>query len=402
MKMNSLKDVPFHKDLMRMQPMNLFPAIVVGGPPHSGKSVLTYSLSMALRKRNVAHYALRAAPDGEGDWTNETDWPVVERIRRKGQWTSRWVSEVCKAISQRHLPLLVDMGGRPTPEQEAIFDQCNYAILLTPSEEQRSVWLAHSHLHNLTVIADLHTDLHSQNQLVEGSDPIAGTLTGLNRGCEASGPAFDGLVERVAAIMHFSSAELWQSHRKIATWIKHTHVLNFDEQTKSEMNAHGTPIFSDADIDKILMDIPKGQSVCLYGRAPATAYAAIGHRNPVEWLFDVRLGWVSPPMLQLVRKQYAPRKRAPISYTVEQAPKANKPHRCVLHADIASPPLDIVEAVSVTLPRLPASSNVVIDGIIPNWLLVAIAHAYRYCASVSANRPQQQPVCKADKTQLLN
>jgi len=35
--------------------VNLLPAILIGGPPHAGKSVLTYSISQALRKRNVDH-----------------------------------------------------------------------------------------------------------------------------------------------------------------------------------------------------------------------------------------------------------------------------------------------------------------------------------------------------------
>ena len=50
---------------------NRLPAVLVGGPPHSGKSVLIYSLSQALRARGIDHYALRACPDGEGDWSNE-------------------------------------------------------------------------------------------------------------------------------------------------------------------------------------------------------------------------------------------------------------------------------------------------------------------------------------------
>jgi len=47
--------------------MNQFPALMIGGPPHSGKSVLAYSLTQALRARQIDHYLLRACPDGEGD-----------------------------------------------------------------------------------------------------------------------------------------------------------------------------------------------------------------------------------------------------------------------------------------------------------------------------------------------
>ena len=39
---------------------NPLPAVVIGGPPHSGKSVLAYSLTRALRAPSISHYLLRA------------------------------------------------------------------------------------------------------------------------------------------------------------------------------------------------------------------------------------------------------------------------------------------------------------------------------------------------------
>ncbi len=391
MKMKSLNVAHPHNKSMYLQPLSLFPAILVGGPPHSGKSVLTHSLSMALRKRNIAHYALRAAPDGEGDWSNETDWPLVEQIRRKGQWTSRWVHEVCSAISQRHLPLLVDMGGRPTREQEMIFDQCNYAILLTPSGESQAVWSSMTQAHNLTLIADLRSDLHGSNRWIKDSNPIIGVLAGLNRNCAASGPAFEALVERIVTIMHFSPAELWQTHRKGLPQTDCAHVLNFDEQPASAVNEHGAPRFSEADIQNILRHLPADQQpVCLYGRAPAAAIAAVAHAHPVEWLFDVRLGWVRPPALRVARRQPASPRRAPVTFALERSPSAHHhPCRHVLHVTIASPPLDIAEAAGIVLPPIPTHSEVVIDGAIPYWLLAAIAHAYHYCVAVTTRQPRQ-------------
>ncbi|MCS7041091.1 MAG: hypothetical protein NZP34_15910, partial [Caldilineales bacterium] len=82
------------------------PAVLVGGPPHSGKSVLIYSLSQALRARGVDHYALRACPDGEGDWSNQAPPPLVKEIRLKGSWTPQWVQWISRDIRCRRLPLL--------------------------------------------------------------------------------------------------------------------------------------------------------------------------------------------------------------------------------------------------------------------------------------------------------
>ncbi|GCF10230.1 hypothetical protein KDI_37940 [Dictyobacter arantiisoli] len=38
--------------------MNPLPAILIGGPPHAGKSVLFYSLTHALRERNIPHHVI--------------------------------------------------------------------------------------------------------------------------------------------------------------------------------------------------------------------------------------------------------------------------------------------------------------------------------------------------------
>jgi len=65
--------------------MELFPAVAICGPPHSDKSVLAYTLSRALRTRQIAHYVLRAFPDGEGDWANEADQALVRCAHHKAR-----------------------------------------------------------------------------------------------------------------------------------------------------------------------------------------------------------------------------------------------------------------------------------------------------------------------------
>ncbi len=67
---------------------NLLPAVLIGGPPHAGKSVLFYGLTQALRERGIRHHAIRACPDGEGNWFQEGDPDTVSRIRMpiRGEW----------------------------------------------------------------------------------------------------------------------------------------------------------------------------------------------------------------------------------------------------------------------------------------------------------------------------
>jgi len=155
--------------------MNLLPAILIGGPPHSGKTVLSYSLSQALRERNLTHYLMRAAPDGEGNWSQEIPEKFLSDIRFKGQWTPRWTQVVCRDVAARTVPLLVDIGGKPTDEQFSIFDQCTGAILITPNDEARQAWRRMIQSRGLPLIADLHSDLNGEDRLDAAED---GAITG--------------------------------------------------------------------------------------------------------------------------------------------------------------------------------------------------------------------------------
>ncbi len=109
------------------------PAILIGGPPKAGKSVLTYNLTRALRSKKIPHYVFRASPDGEGDWSFEGDLDTVRElhIKSKHDWSEIFREIACHDLPHRQLPLIVDLGGRPTEEDTCIFQTCQKAILPT-------------------------------------------------------------------------------------------------------------------------------------------------------------------------------------------------------------------------------------------------------------------------------
>src|SRR5438094_269249 len=111
--------------------VNTLPAVLIGGPPHAGKSVLFYSLTHALRQRGIRHHAIRACPDGEGNWTQESDAETVSQIRIKieGDWPDDYVKRICLDLEHRCLPLLVDVGGKPKESQMCILRQCTHSLL---------------------------------------------------------------------------------------------------------------------------------------------------------------------------------------------------------------------------------------------------------------------------------
>lgn len=378
--------------------MNLFPAVLVGGPPHAGKSVLACSVAQKLQSRKCACYLLRAAPDGEGDWASEADQRIVHDIRFKGSWTQRWVDIVCRDLANRPMPLLVDVGGRPTVAQQTIFDQCTHAILLTKNEAEREQWWSYANAHGLTVIADLRSDLMGTDSL-ETSDPvIRGTLSGLERGQWAKGQAFDALVSKLASIFNNTPDELYHIQLCHAPFIAHsnathTNVINLEEIVQ---RLRGNYHFQREDITAVLESIPSDRPVAVYGRAPIWLYVAIAHKRDITWQFDIRLGWVCPPRLQIAQANDPPATNAPVSFVLHDGNLDSNGLRTVtLSVHIGEYYLDYGMTEAIRPPYIPASSHVVLDGRMPLWLATSLAAAYRYCASVDVVQPQERTAINA-------
>lgn len=346
--------------------MEILPAIVIGGPPHSGKSVLVYHLSQALRNMNIAHYVLRAAPDGEGDWYHETVPEVARTLRYKHAYTPEFVDHMCDVLRHRHLPLLVDMGGRPTQEQERILDVCTHAILLTPNDEARQTWWAMMERHALPVIADLHSQLEGEDRLLADQPVLRGVITGLQRHHARLGATFQALVQRVADIMDYSTAELAALHTALApvqpcfnleAWIRH----------------QGRERWRGDDIPLLLGEIRQGEPLALYGRAPNYIYAAVAlHTWPGDfWQFDVRLGWISPPLLE---PGQVPERDAPPS--IEVTITSHSRYRLLL-VRLTQPVIEPEDVSRLAWP-VPGmgEGGLIISGGMPHWLLTGLVRAY--------------------------
>ena len=153
--------------------MEFFPAVVIGGPPHSGKSVLDLWSHAGLTY--ARHRSLRAAclySDGEGDWANEADqtfWCSAS-VSKGPRHAPMDRSDLSPDIARRHLPLIVDVGGKPTPDQERVFDVCTHAILLTPTVETQNEWQARVAEHGMPLLADLTSTLPAQSIDRAGTD----------------------------------------------------------------------------------------------------------------------------------------------------------------------------------------------------------------------------------------
>jgi CRISPR-associated protein Csx3 len=353
--------------------MSPFPAILVGGPPHSGKSVLVYSLTQALRTRGVVHYALRACPDGEGDWSNEGDRALVRAIRRKGTFNETFNERVAGYLRARHLPLLVDVGGRPTEDQLVIFGSCTAAVLLVGDrrdepgayERDRGAWLHLLSVAGLRLLADLRSDLGGVNALEADGPIIRGTLAGLERGQTADGPAFRALVDSLATLFAAAGSGAASYHR--ATAPVGARFIDLEDRARALGSADER--WRPAQLPALLAEIAPGEAVALYGRAPNWVYAATALRAAEVQLFDARYGWMRPPRLPVAGYPAETEEQAGWDSVIEERAGYTS-----LELLTGSQYLDPDEPEGLPLPVIaPGKKGLVLSGKIPNWLLMAAA-----------------------------
>jgi CRISPR-associated protein Csx3 len=354
------------------------PAVVIGGPPHSGKSVLAYSLSHALRLRNTPHYVLRAYPDGEGDWANEADPKLVRTLRVKGDGTPEWIQHITRDIAARPLPLIVDPGGKPTPWQEAIFRECTHGILLCPDDASRQEWRARFNANDLVLIADLKSELDGANALTSGQGPLRGTLAGLERGQRASGPAFEQLTDWLARLFDYSAVELRalylsQAPTELVIELERLGVALTALDARQNWQPDALP--------RVLEYLPLGQPLAVYGRGPNWLYAALArHTYPhAFYQFDARLGWIAPPVLQLA-DTFA---QKPLQLRLRSAGDA-----LALVMMPTTSYLDLADIQGQRVPYVAAPNTLILDGKLPHWMYAALARAYAHVSCLAIYQPQ--------------
>ena len=162
------------------------PAILIGGPPNSGKSVLSNALRLSLSAhlREATLFLHRASWDGEGNWTHET--PQVEfsealvqtheyRIHENPDTVTlipdffRYHAAAVQHLRQVVDCLIVDVGGLPQPEKLPLLQACSHYIVISRLPEAVEPWHRFCQPH-LTPLAVIHSRL-SPNQGVHQTRP---------------------------------------------------------------------------------------------------------------------------------------------------------------------------------------------------------------------------------------
>jgi len=362
--------------------VSLMPAVLIGGPPHAGKSVLTYSLTQALRERHIDHYVLRACPDGEGDWSQEIQQDSVRLIRIRGEWSDTFVKLVCRDLERRHLPLLVDIGGLPKEDQLGILHRCTHSLLLLHADDAQSAafWRQLVEISGLLPLAVLYSELSGKSQITSEAPVIEGTIAGLERGKLASGPLFDLLVARLASLFAYAPGELEKTHLDTAP-VELVANLNTFIQAWAPQTKRWQPEM----IPSLLAELPANIPMAVYGRAPNWVYGALVMQTGTQpfYQFDSRLGWVAPPPLYISNAdtQSSPE----LHVWLDEHQDAT-----VLKMNILTKYLDYTEAEHLSFPPVPTERGLILSGAVPHWLLTALVRLYSGTgvAWIACHQPQ--------------
>jgi len=367
--------------------INSYPAIVIGGPPHSGKSVLTYNLSQALRVQAVEHFVVRACPDSEGDYSEESSSELIRKIRQKGRFNTAFVENICQALGKRHYPLMVDVGGKPTEEQEVIFGECTHAIIISSDPGATLEWRRRVERHGLTLLADLISTLDEPDELFSETPVLRGRVSGLGRGQKVDGVVFDKLVEKVSAFFAEYSADIRLRYMS-ASPSTPLDLARLATTLNVEIDQDGRTRWLPSDLQRVIDYLPANEPLSVYGRGPAWLYAAIAnHVYPAALhQFDPCLGWVTPLLpVQAAPLTASESPPAKLMWTLDEQVGFS---RLELTIESGDGYLDYEDELQVE-PTFPQFENgLIISGALPHWLVTGLVNLFDSAPLIAAFYPQ--------------
>jgi CRISPR-associated protein Csx3 len=156
--------------------------LLIGGPPDSGKSVLSNLLRLTLPKcqPSIRMYLHRANWDGEGNWAYEMeDRVLAEQLKKKNDKDVHRHPEAERLLPQYFINhakaienirnvmdlTLVDLGGKPQEHERPVLQQCSHYIVISNNPEKVDEW--HSLCKRLKPIAVVHSSRQADYQLVK-------------------------------------------------------------------------------------------------------------------------------------------------------------------------------------------------------------------------------------------
>lgn len=355
-----------------IDPIDPLPAILIGGPANAGKSVLLYNLTQALYERGVRHHAIRACPDGEGNWFQEGHPVTVSTIRdnNKRTWSSEFIRKMSYNLEHRCLPFLVDMGGNPQETELPLFQQCTHAVLLLRADKPDStqVWQHMVTEANLRLLAQLFSSQEGISAITDRTPFLTGNITGLERQSQAvrQDPVFLELLESI--IQLFTAPSQDRERESLAQAPTKT-VINLPDALRAFTS---TSIYWQSEmLASFLRSVPEHAPLSVHGWGPSWLYGAlVAHAGQQEFYqFDPKLpfGWIQPLQVAIGEGTSA-------EIAVE---KCSYEDITVLRIAFPVGRIDYLQPDALAFPPVPPEHGLILDGPLPQWLLTALVRLYQ-------------------------
>ncbi len=381
--------------------------IVIGGPPHSGKSVFIEALTQNLDKDNT--FSFSAAPDGECPWLQRHyDDPEVVKFRQKGKFTTEFVADCKKKIRDWDGPLMIiDVGGRTSEENAQMIEGATHAIILAGDLSKVAEWRDFFEENNIEVIAKLHSHYRCNHDVQRNVESEKSHIVSSVHHLERGEPAADretikqvaGLIsDMVEGNIAYKKAHEGENANPFEVFIPEVFkdlpnetvertITTRDGQQKQVQNRQ---ILRSAipEIYEKALDFD-GQPAWLNG--PVNSWEAIALAMAFEdaGSSDVRLRGPDG---------YIPIKKLPEAEEIDtkwwaepqqQGEMDGKPIYVVHNtAHASNNPISPVDLEAMTIPKLPENAFVIISTQGPNWLKASIASGYKgKVAGIAAFQP---------------
>lgn len=400
--------------------------IVVGGPPHSGKSVFIEALTKNLDKGDT--FAFSACPDGEGPWLQRHyDDPEVVKWRQKGQFTPEFVDRAKRVVDEWEGPLmLVDIGGRTSEENAQIVEGATHAIVLAGDLSKVNEWKDFFKSHGVEVMAVLHSHYHgATDQIVDKDEREAnpelrlGRLTASVHHLERGEPAEDRLtIKEVAASIHelvASNTAYQEAHESgetnhfvldLPSFLGELPGETVEKTLPSGKVVHNRQL-QRAALPMLYEQVDKSfianQPVWLDG--PINSWEAIALAAAFDETDNPDIRMRGPDGYIQLQKLPQEGEGDTVEWQVSQTGEMNGRPIVTVHANVSASTrlVNPEEMASMHIPEVPKGAIVIVSTAGPNWLRSSIALGYKdHASAIAAFQPGEgSTICWAeDKTRL--
>lgn len=362
--------------------------IIFCGPPHSGKSVLFTNLSNALPADSYS--TVRGCPDGEGHWSNNPNQNETLLVKQKSEFTPEFVENVCEIIDNQknHSIVMVDVGGKISPENAEIFKHCDSFVILSNDESQKNEWLQFGKGLGLTCLACLDSSLKGKDEIYSKKPYLQGKITNLERGTTLKNSSIiNSLILDILSKVNYtekpkflnsSSSEILIDNLDLGFELGYGQTLEYINPDNGESQIAKNVIWPTSSLPKIKKAVSEkvraDKPLKLYGFRANFIVANIAKTAKQCGCKDISI-------YDIWTNTYIPLRKLPQKHGVRQVTSLSyelleNKENAFLDISIPDGIYEAEEFDDCVLPKIDKDKNLFISGRLPHWLLASIITSY--------------------------